>query len=112
MGAVSNSNIVGFVVGQILDNAPFLSPDKFGYGAIMVVARDHQRQGIGDALWKATKDWFSRKGIVEVQTFTECGNVSAETFWENRGFTPYVNRRRHCIGKRQGGQPLTEDRMD
>jgi GNAT superfamily N-acetyltransferase len=60
----------------------------------MVVAREFRKKGIGDALWNAMKDWFLRKGIVQVETYAECGNAVAENFWENQGFSIFLNRRR------------------
>jgi hypothetical protein len=43
----------------------------------MVVAREFRKKGKGDALWNAMKDWFLRKGIVQVETYTEFGNAVA-----------------------------------
>jgi GNAT superfamily N-acetyltransferase len=99
LAAKSDGRIIGFAVGQILDNGPLLFPEKIGYGGIMVVAREFREEGIRNALWSAMKDWFLRKGIVQVETYTECGNAVAETFWENHGFSIFLNRRKCCIGE-------------
>lgn len=98
LAAKSEGRIVGFAVGQILDNGPLLFPERIGYGPIMVVATGSRKGGIGDALWKAMKDWFLGKGIEQVETYTECGNTVAENFWENHGFSVFLHRRKCRIG--------------
>jgi GNAT superfamily N-acetyltransferase len=99
LAAKSGGRIIGFTVGQILDNGPLLYPERIGYGGIMVVAAEFRNGGIGDALWQRMKDWFLRKGIEQVETYTECGNTVAENFWENHGFSIFLNRRRCRIAE-------------
>jgi GNAT superfamily N-acetyltransferase len=99
LAAKSNGRIIGFAVGQILDNGPLLYPERIGYGSIMVVAAEFRNSGIGDALWLGMKDYFLRKGIEQVEIYTECGNTVAETFWENRGFSIFLNRRKCSIAE-------------
>ena len=96
--ASSEAKIIGFAVGQILDNGPLLSLEKIGYGSIMVVEKQHRKEGIGSVLWKTMKDWFLEKGVVQVETYTECGNSGAESFWEKQGFPVFLNRRLCRIG--------------
>ncbi len=96
--AKADRGAIGFVAGQILDNAPWLYPEKIGYGALIVVGKEYRKRGAGDMLWGAIKDWFLEKGIMQVDTFTECGNAVAESFWEKRGFARSVDRRKCYIG--------------
>lgn len=97
--AKSEGKIVGFAVGQILDNGPLLSPEKIGYGSIMVVEKHFRKEGMGSALWRTMKDWFLEKGVVQVEIYTERGNTIAESFWEKQGFPVFLHRRRCFIGE-------------
>ena len=97
--AKSGGRIIGFAVGQVVNNGPMLFPEKIEYGGIMVVATEFRKGGIGDALWNTMKEWFLQKGIGQVETYTECGNTVAENFWENHGFSIFLNRRRCRIAE-------------
>lgn len=101
LAARSHGRIIGFVVGQIQDNGPLLSPERIGYGGIMVVAEEFRSTGIGDAMWNAMKHWFLSRGIEQVETYTEPGNTVAENFWEKRGFSTFMHRRKCHIGEHE-----------
>ena len=89
-----NDDIVGFVIGIIQDNGPLLSPERIGYVSIMVVDRNHRNKGIGNALWRELRYWFLSRDIKHFELYTEFGNSLSGSFWKNRGFSIFLERRR------------------
>ena len=87
-------NTVGFVIGIVQKNGPLIFPEKLGYVSIMVVDKAHRGMGIGTALWTELRSWFLSKDIEHLELYTEFGNSLSSTFWENRGFTTFLERRR------------------
>lgn len=95
--ATIENNIVGFVVGIIQENGPLLSPDRVGYVSIMVVDKEHRRSGIGTSLWNELRRWFVSNNIKYFELYTEFGNKLSSSFWANRGFNTFLERRRANI---------------
>ncbi len=91
-----DDDTVGFVIGVIQDNGPLISPEKVGYVTIMVVDRNHRAKGIGNALWTELRRWFLSKNIEHFELYTEFGNSLSGSFWRNRGFDTFLERRRLC----------------
>ena len=58
----------------------------------MVIAPEFRKEGIGDALWNAMREWFVSKSIEQVETFTEV--EICEDFWESHGFSAFLHKRR------------------
>jgi ribosomal protein S18 acetylase RimI-like enzyme len=92
-----DSNIVGFIIGKIQENRPLMSPRRVGYISILVVAEEHRGRGIGKALWEELREWFLSKGISYCELYTEIGNDLSGSFWENRGFEVFLEKRRKQI---------------
>lgn len=86
--ALLNANIVGFVAAEISEvpNLPFLNPAKRCRIATIVVSDEHQKCGIGTALYKRVCEIAKEQGAerlsLEVFTF----NSSAMDFYEKHGF--------------------------
>ncbi|MBW2561936.1 MAG: GNAT family N-acetyltransferase [Deltaproteobacteria bacterium] len=97
MRATIETDLVGFVVGVIQENDPLLSPDRIGYVSIMVVDKKHRGIGIGEDLWKELRSWFLSKGVSYFELYTEFENSLAGSFWSNRGFDTFLERRRQNI---------------
>ena len=92
--------LVGFALATIQDHGPLLAPERIGYVSLLVVARESRRTGVGGALWKGLHAWFWAKGIRDIELYTEVGNERSTAFWERRGFTPFLERRRrHLTGE-------------
>ena len=97
MCATFENNLVGFVVGIIHENGPLLSPDRIGYVSIMVVDKKNRRSGIGESLWNELRNWFVSKSVTYFELYTEIGNELSSSFWINRGFDTFLERRRAII---------------
>lgn len=92
-----NDHTVGFVIGVIQDTGPLIAPERVGYVSIMVVDRKHRTKGIGNALWTELRKWFLSKDIKHFELYTEFGNTLSGSFWKNRGFNTFLERRRQQI---------------
>jgi ribosomal protein S18 acetylase RimI-like enzyme len=97
--ATIDNDAVGFVIGIIQDNGPLISPERVGYVSIIVVDRNHYNAGIGNALWIELKRWFVSNDIRHFELYTEFGNSLSGSFWSNRGFDTFLERRRLCSEK-------------
>ena len=87
--AVIGDNIVGFVAAEISEtlNLPFLRPQRKCRIATIVVCENHQREGVGSALFdevsQIAKSHGASKIVLEVFAF----NRTAIEFYEGKGFT-------------------------
>lgn len=86
--ALSNNNVMGFVAAEVSDmpNLPFLNPMKRCRIATIVVSDEHQRKGVGSALFEKVCEIANERGAhrlaLEVFTF----NSIAVNFYEKLGF--------------------------
>jgi ribosomal protein S18 acetylase RimI-like enzyme len=92
-----DGKLVGFALATIQDHGPLLAPERIGYVSLIVVARESRRTGVGDTLWNGMQEWFLAKGIRDVELYTEVGNELSTAFWEHRGFTAFLERRRRRL---------------
>ena len=86
--ALSNNNVVGFVAAEVSDmpSLPFLNPMKRCRIATIVVSGEHQKKGVGSALFEKVCEIANERGAhrlsLEVFTF----NNTAVNFYEKHGF--------------------------
>lgn len=86
--AILNNNVVGFVAAEVSDmpSLPFLNPMKRCRIATIVVSDEHQKKGIGSALFekvcKIAKERGAHRLSLEVFSF----NKEAVNFYEKHGF--------------------------
>ncbi|MDO8478276.1 MAG: GNAT family N-acetyltransferase [Candidatus Rokubacteria bacterium] len=92
-----DGELSGFALATIQENGPLVMPERIGYVSLIVVAPKSRRTGVGDALWNGMRDWFLSRGIRDVELYTEVGNDLSNAFWERRGFTAFLVRRRRSL---------------
>jgi ribosomal protein S18 acetylase RimI-like enzyme len=92
--AKMDGEIVGFIVGDIRDNVPLLSPDKVGHVSVLVIDNSARTRGIGGSLWENMRSWFTSKGVDYFELYTEHGNKLSGPFWNKRGFQVFLEKRR------------------
>jgi ribosomal protein S18 acetylase RimI-like enzyme len=95
--AKGGGKLVGFALATIQDHGPLLAPERIGYVSLIVVARESRGAGVGSALWHGMQEWFLAKGIRDIELYTEVGNELSTAFWERRGFTAFLERRRRHL---------------
>lgn len=89
-----NGRIAGFILGDIRDNVPILTPGQIGHVSVLIVDNDVRLNGIGSSLWDAMREWFILRGITAFELYTDYGNRVSGPFWQKRGFKTFVERRR------------------
>lgn len=89
--------LAGFALAAVQDHGPLLAPERIGYVSLIVVTRESRRTGVGVALWKGMQEWFLAQGIRDIELYTELGNELSTAFWERRGFTVFLERRRRHL---------------
>ncbi|MGJ8679090.1 N-acetyltransferase family protein [Paraglaciecola sp.] len=92
--ALLNNEIVGFVAAELtaMPNLPFLNPIKRCRIATIVVSREHQRKGIGTALYKDVCKLAKEGGAVDLNLEVFTFNSPAIAFYERLGFRNNSNR--------------------
>ena len=80
---------IGTAVGTVDHHKEYLPSDT---GTIMhlFVKREYRRKGIGRKLVASLCEFFKEYGIDDISVRYVVGNIEAEGFWKNLGFTPRI----------------------
>jgi ribosomal protein S18 acetylase RimI-like enzyme len=84
-----NGAIVGYCRAGIASYAPVYEQQPYGAIAELIVIQALRRQGIGEALYYKTKDWFKERGVTRLEVATASGNPSSNAFWKKMGFKTF-----------------------
>ena len=83
---VSHDDVLfGFGVGWIAHNSPIYRQRQIGFVSEFAVAKEHQGQGSGSALFLGVKKWFHERKVDEFHLSTAAWNEDARQFWEAKG---------------------------
>jgi ribosomal-protein-alanine N-acetyltransferase len=77
--AVEHDRIIGFLVAE-------RQPRRVGHIITIDVLEAWRRRGVGKALMGAAEDWAGRQGLLKVYLETAEDNVTAQRFYESRGY--------------------------
>lgn len=81
--AVDGGEIVGYVMGMVIDLLPEMFRDeKAGMVGDIFVRQDKRRNGTGQALMEAMKNWFRLRGVSYYEWYVASANVAGIRFWE------------------------------
>ncbi|MDN3615978.1 MAG: GNAT family N-acetyltransferase [Vibrio gallaecicus] len=85
--AVSDNQVVGFVVGKVSQNrgVSFIQPHKIGRVNTIVVRDTIQNKGVGKALMLKFKEWAQSEGAIEMRLEVMEFNQQAQAFYESLG---------------------------
>jgi len=95
--AQKGSQMIGLAAATIQENGPLLFPEKIGYIGLLVVSSKFRRRGVGSKLWNKLKDWFFAAGLQDIELYTEVENSDSAAFWQDRGFSTILERRRKRV---------------
>jgi ribosomal protein S18 acetylase RimI-like enzyme len=82
--AMDGEDAAGFICGQIVKSMCYST--YCGEITEMFVEEGCRRQGVGRQLMEAMEEEFKREGVRSFQLFTGGKNVSAQRFYEGRGY--------------------------
>ena len=88
--ADSSGKILGYIKIEICNYPPVFELKKYGMISDAAVAKEYQRNGIGEALYGKAMDWFEEKGIARIELRVADVNPVARRFWVKMGFKPYM----------------------
>ncbi len=84
--AENDSEVVGFLSGEIREGSPAFSPKTWAAVEDIYVTRTYRSRGIGRALVDACAEWARDKGANGVSLQVAAGNERARKFYETLGF--------------------------
>ena len=84
---VREGQLIGYIVGSIVDNAPTLVPERYGYVSDLTVDSHGKSSGIGRSLFDALKSWFRERGVNHVEARVPRRHPIAQAFWRALGAT-------------------------
>jgi len=91
--AEDEGNVVGFVTASIESNQPDRLPERHATIGYLYVAPAYRRQGVATALVRQVFDWARQQdGVSHVEMSVLEHDVSARSFWESLGFSPFIRR--------------------
>ena len=89
--AVVNNQVIGYMMGVIVNAAPVFKISQVGEIMDAFVAMEFRRQKIGELLFNALKTWFHIKKVNRVDVNIAVGNSLSSQFWAKMGFKPLIH---------------------
>ena len=86
--------VVGFVAREIspMPNLPFVQPMIKSRIGTIVAAQQHQRKGIGTALFRRACEISQERGAVDISLEVFAFNAGAVAFYQKLDFRPFAQR--------------------
>lgn len=89
LAALSGKEVVGFSFCFVAALPLVFRSDDHGFVSQLVVAEQHRRRGIGTAMVRRIREWFSGRGIARIELRVSPLNAVGRGFWERQGFSEY-----------------------
>lgn len=91
--AERDKDIVGFIRAGVEHNQPDRLPEQYVSVGYLFVDPSCRREGVGQRLFDAVRQWASRQdGVAHFEMTVLSGDGSAEGFWRRQGFAPFIQR--------------------
>ena len=87
--AVEDDRVVAYSISNVAKHPPVYLTEVYGLISDMAVRSGHRRRGIGEAMLRVIKEWFSSQGIHRIELHATPGNTSGYSFWKKHGFVDY-----------------------
>jgi ribosomal protein S18 acetylase RimI-like enzyme len=82
--------LLGYAIGKVVNNKPF-AVLEYGYISCLYVDEQWRARGIGHRLLAIVHDWFKAEEVDAVQVEVSHHNPMGLQFWEERGFTYFLD---------------------
>jgi len=92
MVAEVNGKVIGFCLARLADTPPPMQSRACGEILDAVVAVDYRRQGIGEQLIAAVKQWFTVRDVTRLHVNVMSHNPIGVAFWRKMGFGPFEEK--------------------
>ncbi len=84
--AEHNGQIVGFVVGVIVDLTPeVFQPETNGFLADIYIEESYRSGGLGRRIVDALIAWFQSRGVLHMEWYVAAQNNAGRAFWQTIG---------------------------
>lgn len=84
--AMDGNDVVGYTYARIVKYPPVFNYRYFGYLNDMYVDPACRRKGLGRMMYKTAIEWFTRRGMKQIELGAVAKNRVAVGFWRKMGF--------------------------
>ena len=88
----SEGDVVGFAVGHVDANVPFLPGPSIGFISDVYIAPEFRMQGRPKRLVHTLRNWFVQRDVSSIQLHAAACNPQSQEFWRRIGFRDYLIR--------------------
>lgn len=91
-------NLAGYCLAALCKFPPVFAERDYGAVYDLAVSAAVRRRGMGEALFRAAREWFAERGMRRVEVGIALSNPLAAAFWQKMGFDPYLAKASLEIG--------------
>ena len=90
--AVCDKQIVGYCLGRIEEKPPIYREKIIGTVGNIAVKEGYKRQGVGEQMFKAIKEWFRENDVCHIEIEAAANNPQSVNFWKKMGGREFIKR--------------------
>jgi ribosomal protein S18 acetylase RimI-like enzyme len=91
--------VIGFAIGAIEERPPVFKSSPYGLIADIYAEPGFRRRGAGQRLFEELRDWFTARGVSEMELTVLSANSVGQAFWRGLGFGDYMDRLRRQVAE-------------
>jgi ribosomal protein S18 acetylase RimI-like enzyme len=88
--AGDGDRLVGMAVGRLISLPAFFRDRHRGYIQDVYVREAYRGRGIARQMVARVESWLASQGLARIDLTVAADNGTAEAFWENLGYVPYL----------------------